>query len=110
MALLRKFVTSLNRGVQARIGDVLNDLHGTILAVPATSGTPGTTSNVAHGLVNRDGSKATPARVLVARGNIYVVSYNDTNVVVASNAATQTGDLLLIPASDDDYLGPRRDR
>lgn len=95
-------------GQAPALGDVLNDLHGVSLSVGATSGTPLTNLTTAHGLVDEYGYALAPATAFVETGNIFIVSFDATNVVVASNAATQSGTVRLIPGSVSNYKGPRK--
>ncbi len=88
--------------LQPGLGRLLSDLHGVSVAAGPTSGTPNTNLNVPHGL------GATPATGWVESGNLYIVSYNATNVVVASAAASQSGSIRLVPAASDNYVGARK--
>lgn len=88
--------------LKPRLGDVLSDVHGVSLAVGPTNGTPGVTSNVAHGL------GIAPATVWVEKGNLYVTAWDATNVTVASSAASQSGSVRIVPSVADDYTGPKK--
>lgn len=102
-----RFQNWLN-GIGHRLGYVMNDMAGTTLAVGPTSGTPNTNLTVAHGLTDQiTGAALAPTYVHVVTGNLYVVSFDATNVVVASTAATQSGTLRLIAFASDGYTGSR---
>lgn len=103
-----RFSRILN-GSAHRLGDVVNDLAGTVVAVGPTSGTPNTNLTVAHGLADPvTGLGAVPYAANVQTGNLYIVSFDATNVVVASTAATQSGTVRLFTMPSDHYTGPRK--
>lgn len=103
-----RFTRILN-GNAHRLGDVVNDLAGTVISVGPTSGTPNTNLTVAHGLKDPiTGLGVAPVLANVQTGNLYIVSFDATNVVVASTAATQSGTVRLVTLASDNYTGPRK--
>ncbi len=88
--------------LQPGLGRLLSDLHGVSVAAGPTSGTPNTSLSVAHGL------GAVPATAWVETGDLYIVSFDATNVVVRSTQASQSGSVRLVPSASDNYVGPRK--
>jgi hypothetical protein len=108
MALIsQKYQRALNQAAP-NLGDFASDLTGTLLAWGPTSGTPGTSLSVPHGQTDRLGNPVAPTYAHITRGNGYVVSIDATNVVVASSAATQSGQLRVVNMASDNYTGPRK--
>jgi hypothetical protein len=103
----QKYQRALNQAAP-NLGDFLSDLSGTLISWGPTSGTPGTPLNVAHGQKDRLGVPVAPTFAHVTTGNGYVVSIDATNVVIASAAATQSGQLRVVLVAADGYTGPRK--